>query len=125
MHVLSDHFVRIRYYGLLANAQPSKNPERCRVLLQVPSPEKPDGAAPETWQKRLERLTGIDPTLCLVCGDGRLLLLELLPRKTWEQKTSEVRTPPKPTLSHLRLDRRIVGRNADSAEPCPRGIDPI
>ncbi len=28
----------------------------------------------ETWQERLLRLTGIDVTLCPVCGQGRLVL---------------------------------------------------
>ncbi|MCP4200727.1 MAG: IS91 family transposase [bacterium] len=72
MHVLPSGFHRIRYYGLLANRHRATNLERCRYLLGVVTETKPDPQAaandepsePESWQERMLRLTGIDPTLC-------------------------------------------------------------
>ncbi len=77
-NVLPDRFVRIRYYGLLANRYRAENLERCRVLLGVAAkpvePEVSGEEENETWEERLLRLTGIDPTLCPVCGQVRLSL---------------------------------------------------
>ncbi len=72
MHVLPSGFHRIRYYGLLANRHRATNLERCRYLLGVVTETKPDpqvaandeASEPESWQERMLRLTGIDPTLC-------------------------------------------------------------
>ena len=70
MHVLPSGFHRIRYYGLLANRYRAANLERCRYLLGVAIDATPETAAndepsePETWQERMLRLTGVDPTLC-------------------------------------------------------------
>ncbi|MCP3998563.1 MAG: IS91 family transposase [bacterium] len=72
MHVLPSGFHRIRYYGLLANRYRTANLERCRYLLGVvtETTAEPKAAAndessePETWQERMLRLTGVDPTIC-------------------------------------------------------------
>ncbi len=73
MHVLPSGFHRIRYYGLFANRYRAINLERCRYLLGVRSesdsdPETPEAANDEpdleTWEERMLRLTGMDPTLC-------------------------------------------------------------
>jgi len=74
MHVLPSGFHRIRYYGLFANRHRAANLERCRYLLGVPSllvsdtqtevPANDDSSELETWEERMLRLTGIDPTLC-------------------------------------------------------------
>ncbi len=74
MHVLPSGFHRIRYYGLFANCHRAVNLERCRYLLGVPSDSVPDTQAEaaandepselESWEERMLRLTGIDPTLC-------------------------------------------------------------
>ena len=73
MHVLPSGFHRIRYYGLFANRHRSANLERCRYLLGVPSASVPESqieaandepSEPESWQERMLRLTGVDPTLC-------------------------------------------------------------
>ena len=80
LHVLPDGFQRIRYYGLLAHRCRAENLERCRELLGVA--DKPDGPDSledeerESWEERVLRLTGVDPRLCPVCGEGRLVLLQ-------------------------------------------------
>ena len=79
LHVLPEGFVRIRYYGLLANRHRANNLARCRELLigdtatELAAAEPPARGA---WQARLARLTGKDPTLCPHCGQGRLHRVE-------------------------------------------------
>jgi hypothetical protein len=96
MHVLPDRFHRIRSYGLLANRSRRENLERCRVLLGVAPPtagdEPGNDSRQETWQEQMRRLTGVDPTRCQVCGEGVLVLVEVLtpPRRG----VAKSRAPP-------------------------------
>jgi hypothetical protein len=78
LHVLPEGFVRIRYYGLLANRHREGNLQRCRELLAGQAPAELPAAVPagEGWQERLTRLTGRDPTRCPQCGQGRLRRIE-------------------------------------------------
>jgi hypothetical protein len=70
LHVLPDRFVRIRYYGLLANRHRQQALALCREALPGP-PARPK--SPKTdWCERLQRLTGIDPRQCEVCGEKAL-----------------------------------------------------
>jgi hypothetical protein len=75
LHVLPERFVRIRYYGLLANRQRTVNLARCRELLADKAAAS-ISAESEDWQARLARLTGKDPTLCPHCGRGHLHRVE-------------------------------------------------
>ncbi len=75
LHILPERFVRIRYYGLWAHRCRKENLELCRQLMRVrPGPEP----VSENWSELLLRLTGIDPTLCPVCGKGRLIAADRL-----------------------------------------------
>ena len=93
-----DGFQRIRYYGLLANRYRAENLERCRALLGVAPTQEPaekdtSEEEEEDWQERLLRLTGIDPTLCPACREGRLKLLATVePEPSESDPTS--RGPP-------------------------------
>ena len=81
LHVLPEGFVRIRYYGLLANRDRQRTLARCRELLALTTsaePSKDEAPAREGWQARLGRLTGQDPTLCPQCGRGHLRRIEEL-----------------------------------------------
>jgi hypothetical protein len=79
LHVLPEGFVRIRYYGLLANRNRQRTLARCRELLAAATPAEPSEApSQEGWQARLARLTGTDPTLCPQCGRGHLRRIEEL-----------------------------------------------
>ena len=75
LHVLPDGFVRIRYYGLFANRHREPMMALCRSLL--PGPPAPKLEA-EGWQARLQRLTGLDPLLCTVCGQPAMRCIEPL-----------------------------------------------
>jgi hypothetical protein len=73
LHVLPDRFVRIRYYGLLANRNRERALELCRKMLAGPPVRK---AQKMDWRDRLQSLTGIDPMRCEVCGHKALRLVE-------------------------------------------------
>ncbi len=69
LHILPNGFMRLRHYGLLANRYRKQKIARCRHLLHQPDPppqEKEDAA------ELLQRLAGIDITLCPVCKRGHL-----------------------------------------------------
>jgi len=79
LHVLPAGFVRIRYYGLLANRHRTVNLAQCRELLGAETTAESAttvSAESEAWQARLARLTGKDPTLCPHCGRGHLRRVE-------------------------------------------------
>jgi len=74
LHVLPDKFVKIRYFGFLANRNRKACLDKCRRLLGVkPCSER----IPETWQETLLRITGVDITLCLLC-QGRMKPKEMI-----------------------------------------------
>ena len=71
LHVLPHGFVRIRHFGLMAprNAK-SKLQMACR-LLQASQPDHPTPPTEThrmSWQQLLLKLTGLDLTVCPVCG---------------------------------------------------------
>lgn len=72
LHTLPRRFVRIRHFGLLANACRKDKLARCRELIgcDAPVPDAPEDAGDE------------DTTLCPKCQDGHLLRLELKPSST-------------------------------------------
>jgi Putative transposase/Transposase zinc-binding domain len=81
MHVMPQRFVRIRYYGFMANRRRAENLERCRQLLgqrEVPqtqnSPDEPDRSPAES---------GEDPVagLCPLCQQGRMRIVGHLERQ--------------------------------------------
>jgi predicted nucleic acid-binding Zn ribbon protein len=76
LHVVPRRFVRIRYYGLLANAFKANRLAQVRALLGAPAPPQP--RADEDWTDTYERVVGHDPLVCPSCGHGRLYLVELI-----------------------------------------------
>jgi hypothetical protein len=79
LHVLPDRFVRIRSYGLLSTRSRGRDLARCWHLLGVVSPQEPPAREErESWSELLERLTGIDPTLCPACRQGHFRLRRVL-----------------------------------------------
>jgi len=71
LHVLPDGFVKIRYYGIFSHRSRNTKLAQCKRILGVPSAKQPEAIS---WQERLRRLTGIDPTVCPHCGRGRMLV---------------------------------------------------
>jgi hypothetical protein len=77
LHVLPEKFVKIRYYGLLANRKSNTMLSQCRKLLADPAqPKKKNGT--ETWQEFLLRVCGIDLLTCPFCKNGRMIRKEVI-----------------------------------------------
>lgn len=76
-HVLPPGFVRIRHGGFLANKHRRAKIDRCRELLQAPAP----AIEPIDWQALFEKLTGHPIDLCKRCGQGRMVIVETLPKQ--------------------------------------------
>ena len=78
IHSLPKGFVRIRYYGFLANRYRSANLNTIRQLMgsSVP-PEKQVASVKEM----MLQLTGIDITTCPCCNKGKMQLVVEIPRR--------------------------------------------
>lgn len=76
LHVLPTGFVRIRYYGLLANRHRAQNLSRCRALLEALGQA---GSAPSTSEATEPRPTDAkERGRCTVCGVGQLVVVSSL-----------------------------------------------
>jgi Putative transposase len=80
LHVLLEGFQRIRYYGFLGNRYREQKLAHCRKLLGMPSPEPAALEAAKDYHERYEQLTGSSLWECPVCHQGRMLVIEILPR---------------------------------------------
>jgi Putative transposase/Transposase zinc-binding domain len=80
LHVLPEGFQRIRYYGFLANRYREQKLARCRDLLGMPAPEPTTSEVSKDYSKRYEELNGSSLWECPVCHQGRMLVIEILPR---------------------------------------------
>jgi hypothetical protein len=85
LHVLPDHFVKIRYYGILSHRSRKGKLLRCKRLLGVLTNKDPQEVPKETWEDLLTRITGIDPRVCPLCGKGKWVLRETLLPIYWER----------------------------------------
>jgi hypothetical protein len=93
IHVLPDGFQRIRYYGFLANCQRDRKLARCRELLGMTridtTPSLP--ASPCDYRDLYQTLTGTSLTLCPACGQGCMLVIDVLApmeKRRWRCDTS-------------------------------------
>lgn len=70
LHVLPPRFMKIRYYGFLSNSIKADRIALCRLFINSPKklPEKKE----ETPVEMMNRLTGVDITLCSHCKKGKL-----------------------------------------------------
>jgi len=83
LHLLPDGFQRIRYYGFLGNRYRREKLEQCRRLLGMPLPaERTNSSSVEKdYRDRYEELTGQSLHQCPQCSQGRMLVVEILPRR--------------------------------------------
>lgn len=80
LHVLPDGFQRIRYYGFLGNRYRRDKLELCRRLLGMPAPVEQGNAAEKDYRDHYEELTGHSLHQCPQCGQGRMLVVKILPQ---------------------------------------------
>ena len=77
LHVLPRGFMRVRYYGLLANTQRATLLPRCRELLGVTPTAQP---AEDPNHATTGQATDTERVRCPACGRGHLWLIESVPR---------------------------------------------
>ena len=77
LHVLPSRFVKIRYYGLLANRNSSTILAQCRRLLAC-TVKLSNKNVNETWQEFLLRVCRIDLIKCPSCKKGRMIRKEVI-----------------------------------------------
>lgn len=77
LHVLPKGFQRIRHYGLLANRHKAACLAKARAALNLPAPEP---VVKESVADFAQRVLGLDIQRCPVCHEGRMRLVETLPR---------------------------------------------
>jgi hypothetical protein len=93
-HVLPKDFMKIRYYGFLANRCKKQDLKRCRQLLHGQALQEAP-TRKSTVELMLE-LTGRDITLCPNCHKGTMLAIkELQPLATKGYGAYSNRSPPK------------------------------
>lgn len=97
LHVVPSGFVRIRYFGGLANCTRKRWLEQARRLLAASGVNiAPPAATPpeqESWQELLLRLTGLDITRCPRCKAGRLAVVERFESRR-KARPFSARAPP-------------------------------
>lgn len=76
LHVLPHGFVKIRYFGFLANKVKRNAIPLLRVLMN-PKAKVPEKRI-ETAMEIMLRLTGIDLTCCPVCKKGKMVVVQKL-----------------------------------------------
>jgi hypothetical protein len=77
LHILPSGFMKIRYFGFLANTNKKTS---IPLLRQLINPDAEIGEKlTETVQEMMLRLTGIDLSLCPECGKGKMIHMETLP----------------------------------------------
>lgn len=79
LHVVPNGFVRIRYYGMLANCHRAEMLRLCRKLLGTSEAGDSCTENKPTWAALLQSLTGDDPLCCPACQRGRLVRLQVMP----------------------------------------------
>ena len=85
LHVVPRGFMRIRYFGLLANRTRRETLTWCRDLLGQPPTED---AQRESVAVLMHRLTGVDLARCQVCRESRMQITLLVVRVTPPLDTS-------------------------------------
>lgn len=79
MHVLPHRFVKIRYYGLLAQSQRSASLRQCRELLEAPQKPSTTPADPTNDADETDSSNASDLAVCPNCHAGRLIYDRSLP----------------------------------------------
>jgi hypothetical protein len=91
-------FQRIRYYGILAAVNRKTKLKTAQKILGDRNRQKD----PFNWKLKLEELTGVDPDICSVCGQKKLVLLGHIP----DIHLPPGRSPPLQINIYTELNRR-------------------
>ena len=102
LHVLPKRFVRLRHYGLLANAHRRARLAQVRLCLGAPAGTRPLTAPAESWRELYLRITGREPDRCPACARGTLRIVATLAR------TRPIIVEPRMMNTTLHLESRAV-----------------
>jgi hypothetical protein len=92
LHVLPRGFVRIRYYGFLANGCRAKKLELCRRLLSADKAES--GQISEAHKDGDQGDSAIAPQICPNCKQGKLIIVEKIAKARRKEMTAPFPPPP-------------------------------
>jgi hypothetical protein len=92
LHVLPRGFVRIRYYGFLANGCRAKKLELCRRLLSADKAES--GSINETHKDDDRGDPSVAPKICPNCKQGKLIIVEKIAKVTQTGMSATFPLPP-------------------------------
>jgi hypothetical protein len=91
LHVLPGGFARIRHYGWLANAQRRQKLALCRKLLGLEPREEEQEATAANSGTAGKGLTLASFTICPACGQGRMVVIEVIdPMPTLQEPTPAI-----------------------------------
>jgi Putative transposase/Transposase zinc-binding domain len=77
LHSLPKGFVRVRHYGYLANRNRTANLNTIRRLMGLSTPLTKETASLE---EMMQKLTGIDITICPCCNKGKMQFFAEIPK---------------------------------------------
>jgi hypothetical protein len=77
LHSLPKGFVKIRYYGFLANRNRKKNLKTIRLSLGLAQPDAMDILP---LAEMMQKIAGIDITICPVCNQGKMQFYDEIPK---------------------------------------------
>lgn len=80
-HVIPKGFIRIRFFGFLASACKKKNVEIIRKALSYYPKKAKEKAEKIDIKSLMEKLTGVDISICPTCKKGKLHRIETMPSK--------------------------------------------
>jgi hypothetical protein len=80
-HVIPTGFMRVRFFGFLANASKKKNVAIIRELLSYKPTET--GKQKKSTQSLMRELAGVDITLCQKCKIGHLHVIQIIQRPNY------------------------------------------
>lgn len=72
LHVLPERFVKVRFFGLLANRNKKDNLQLLQELFECEKREPEQSEKNDSWEEVFLEATGIDMTLCPECRKGHL-----------------------------------------------------
>lgn len=90
LHALPKRFVRIRYFGFLANRNRTENLAKIRQFHGLPETEK---IVEKSIEEMMLKLAGIDITLCPCCKKGKMQIVAEVPKYTGVCANEIIRPP--------------------------------
>jgi hypothetical protein len=104
MHTLPKNFVRIRYYGFLANRHRQQRLDQCRELLGMPS-QPSERAANDVVPTEEGDQTQQSCPVCPVCERGKLVIVDLV----------DPTVPLRPRRPHMLTPREAIAKWFDTS----------